>query len=337
MRNHTRPVNVKVRIGNRPVELPWPSSALSGVSAQEINAWLDRENLTPQELGALANILGRLSCPSDLTPLGDPQLGRVSKAAKKRLPAVVVRQLRQLQARQKKVIAERKAKRQAIAAANATTAAPSPVSSLPSSPTPPVPAVPAAPFSPEPVTAAAHEPVVEPLVAPDEKALPTALIPPVTVPVPAAASSSAPMAVPGPQAPVSIPELYPVPVVPPAPQVVVQVPAAAPVPQSFPAVQPLPGIQPLPVSSSSAVPALPVSPAYTPPVVPNMPVQPNYRPYTPLPTEYSYGFDTPEESEEWDESYEEFGATEPIKSAVPELLAGIGLLGALAWFAMRKA
>lgn len=68
-----------------------------------------------------------------------------------------------------------------------------------------------------------------------------------------------------------------------------------------------------------------------------MPVQPNYRPYTPLPTEYSYGFDTPEESEEWDETYEEFGAAEPVKSAVPELLAGIGLLGALAWFAMRKA
>lgn len=337
MRNHSRPVNLKVRIGNRPVELPWSSSALSGVPDREINAWLDRENLTPPELGALASVLGRLACPSDLTPLGDPQLGRVSKVAKKRLPAVVVRQLKQLQAKQKKLVAERKAKKQAIAAAKAQVAVtPTPLS--PSYATP-VPAPTNIPATPEPVKADIHEPVVEPLVSPEDRTLPAASASPapiiaVSPLVTPAVVTASPMAAPVPPAPVLIPDLIPVSPAP-VPQVVVQVPGVATGVQPSPALRPSPEVQPSLVPGPVAT--VPVSPAYVSPVIPNVL---NYRPNTPLPTEYSYGFDTPEDtesSEEWDESYEEFGAAEPVKSVVPEFLAGIGLLGALAWFAMRKA
>lgn len=337
MRNQPRPVNVRVRIGSRPVELPWPSSALAGVTNREIDAWLDRENLSGPELGALAGVLGRLSCPSDLTPLGDPNLGRVSKAAKKRLPPVILRQIKQLQAKQKKRIAERKAKKLAATAtqtpAAATTAAP--VSSqVPPAPPPQGVAV------PEPAktesAAVPAEPVVEPLISPEDKVLPVATTAVPAVAIPSAPQPNSPVttAAPIPAAPAIVPDTFPAQVAQQIPQVIVQVPAATPS-----------------MSPTSLAPQPPSAPAFSPvsptpaPILPNVPT---YRPNTPLPTEYSYGFDTDsgEDGDAWDEGYEEVGAPEPVLKSAPasasvssigELVTGIGLLGALAWFAMRKA
>lgn len=338
MRNQSRPVNVRVRIGNRPVQLPWPSSALAGVTNREIDAWLDRENLSGPELGALAGVLGRLSCPSELTPLGDPNLGRVSKAAKKRLPPAILRQINQLQAKQKKLIAERKAGKLAAKAAQTSTGAtaptpvPSPVSPAPSS---------QAMAVLEPTKAESSlvpaEPVVEPLISPEDKVLPTAI--PITPPVatPAASQPISPVtpAAPVPAATTLVPDPYPAPAMPQIPQVVVQVPAAVPSPV-------LPPLAPQPTPAPVYP---PVAQAYTSPTI--LPNVPSYRPNTPLPTEYSYGFDTEssEDGEVWDEGYEEVGAPDPAPRSAPastsnspigELMTGIGLLGALAWFAVRK-
>jgi len=341
--SHTRPVNLTVRIGNRPVELPWSSSALAGVPNREIEAWLDRQNLSAPELGALASVLGRLSCPSELTPLGDPHLGRVTKAAKKRLPVPILRQLKQIQAKRKKLVAERNAKKQAAAAAKAIpTPAPLQTSAVPDTSPPAVTAARVPAPAPEPVMTESHppatEPVVEPLISPEDKALP--VTPPVTsTAAPAAMPTALPLA--PPDTSTVFPAASPVPVIPPPavlmpqPQVMVQMPSVlAPI---------APSMSPLPVSTP-VNPSVMISPSVYP-----VPAAPSYpmayptayppRPNTPLPTEYSYGFDA-EDGEEWDEGYEEVGAAEPApapKSAIGELVAGIGLIGALAWFALRKA
>lgn len=348
MRNpsHTRPVSLTVRIGNRPVELPWSSSDLAGVPNQEIEAWLDRQNLSAPELGALASVLGRLSCPSDLTPLGDPHLGRVTKAAKKRLPVSILRQLKQIQAKRKKLAAERNAKKQAAVAAKAIpTPVPAPASSVPDTSLPAVTAALAPAPAPEPIKAEtnlpATEPVVEPLISPEDKALPVA--PSVTSAVaPAALPTVIPLAPPDTSPVASVaspgPAIPPPAVLMPQPQVMVQMPSVvAPI---APSLSPLPVSTPVnpPVMISPSVYPVPAAPSYPTAYPAAHPPRPN----TPLPTEYSYGFDTEnaEDGEDWDEGYEEVGATEPApapKSAIGELVAGIGLIGALAWFALRKA
>lgn len=316
MMKNSRPVTLSVRIGPRSLVFPWSSGALSQKSDGEIDDWLMRQNLSAGELGTLAELFGRLSCPNELTPLGDPNLGRVSKVAQRRLPPPVARQLRQIQASRKKLIAERKALAKARSAAQASQSAavtapphvsPSPVSLPPASPTPVATAAPAA----EPPKSL--EPVVEPLIPPVER---QATIAPAQSPVTQTAF---------------VPDYLPPPAV---PQVVVQVPqmvqaspaATAPEPPGQAAFAP-------PGASAHAVP----SPA-TPPVpivpVPAVYSTPAYRPPV-------YPYPLTEDDGAWDEEdysgdYEEFGNTEPQKTVFGELLAGAGLLGMLAWLIARK-
>lgn len=308
-----RPVSLAVRIGKRSVELPWTAETLSRVTDGEIDDWIVRQNLPAPELGTLAEVMWRLSCPNELTPLGDPGLGRVSKAARRRLPATVARQLRQLRKERRKLMTERKAAATSrpsaqtaalpVAAAAATAA---PVTPSPSAVSPDQISTVQLPEIPAREPAPQAEPVVEPLIPPvAEKPVATdkpAVSQPVAVPAELPVMSLKSPAFPP---PASQTDFLPVPV---SPQVIVHVPQMAPVPAlKAAAVQ------------SSPTPA-------TPAVPPRSPFSPEYH------------MESGDEEEDWEEETGEFGNMQAVKGTpFLELLTGAGFIGILFWIAARKA
>lgn len=314
-----RPVSLAVRIGKRSVELPWTAETLSRVTDGEIDDWIVRQNLPAPELGTLAEVLWRLSCPNELTPLGDSGLGRVSKAARRRLPVSVARQIRQLRKERRKLLAGRKtvAKSGVMAPAAAVPVAVAPataasVSQSPLAVSPDKISTLQPPEIPAREPAVQTEPVVEPLIPPvAEKPLATdkpAVSQPVAAPAEMPVTSLKPPAFP-PPAPQA--DFLPVPV---SPQVVVQVPQIAPVQ----------------APQAAAVPSSPVVSPAPSPAIPAVP------PRSPFSAEDHK--ETGDEEEDWEEETGEFGDMQAVKGTpFLEFFTGAGFIGILFWIAVRKA